>query len=102
MTTTIWAKSWIEGDILVQYDCMKLELKKIKEHLNGATDEVFDLENRKYQLEMSMQERGWEINVHRDVLIVEHKAAEEEREELQRLKSRRVKKTWRQLTKSTI
>ena len=34
-------------DVLVQYDCMKLELKKIKEHLNGASDEVFDLENRK-------------------------------------------------------
>ena len=69
-------------DVLVQYDCMKLELKKIKEHLNGATDEVFNLENRKYQLEMSMQEREREINVHRDVLIAEHKAAEEERHKI--------------------
>lgn len=69
-------------EVLVQYDCMKLELKKIKEHLDGTTDEVFNLENRKYQLELSMQEREKEINVHRDVLIAEHKAAEEERHKI--------------------
>jgi len=31
---------------------------------------------------MSMQEREREINVHRDVLIAEHKAAEEERHKI--------------------
>jgi coiled-coil domain-containing protein 39 len=35
-----------------------------------------NLENRKYQLEMSMQEREKEIQVHKDVLVTEHKAAE--------------------------
>ena len=39
-------------DVLVRHDTMKLEIKKIKKHLDGATDKVFDLENRKYQLEM--------------------------------------------------
>jgi len=36
---------------------MKLEIKKIKDIVNSATDSVFTLENKKYQLEMSMQER---------------------------------------------
>jgi hypothetical protein len=46
---------------LVQHDVMKLEIKKIKDVVNGAVDSVFTLENRKYQLEMSMQERENEI-----------------------------------------
>jgi len=44
-----------------------------------ATYKVYNLENRKYQLEMSMQEREKEISVHHDVLKAELKAAEEER-----------------------
>jgi len=40
---------------------MKLEIKKISEHLSGANDNVAHLENRKYQLEMSMEEREKEI-----------------------------------------
>ena len=44
-----------------------------------ATYKVYNLENRKYQLEMSMQEREKEISVHHDVLKAETKAAEEER-----------------------
>jgi hypothetical protein len=47
--------------VLVQHDIMKLEIKKIKDIVNGAVDKVFTLENRKYQLEMSMQEREREI-----------------------------------------
>lgn len=58
---------------------MKLEIKKIKESLNRATDHVYGLENKKNQLEMSMQEREKEILVHRDVLLAEQKAIEDER-----------------------
>lgn len=58
---------------------MKLEIKKIKENLNKATDHVYGLENKKNQLEMSMQEREKEILVHRDVLLAEQKAIEDER-----------------------
>jgi len=58
---------------------MKLEIKKIKESLNRATDNVYGLENKKNQLEMSMQEREKEILVHRDVLLAEQKAIEDER-----------------------
>jgi len=47
-----------------------------------ATYKVYNLENRKHQLEMSMQEREKEISVHKDVLKAEHKAAEEERHKI--------------------
>lgn len=40
---------------------------------------MYGLENRKYQLEMSMEEREKEIQVHKDILVSESKAAEEER-----------------------
>ncbi|KAL4481667.1 hypothetical protein ABPG74_007756 [Tetrahymena malaccensis] len=69
-------------EVLVQHDTMKLEIKKIQESLNGATEKVFNLENQIYQLEMSMQEREKEIEVHKDVLMTEHKAAEEERHKI--------------------
>lgn len=66
-------------DTLVQHDIMKLEIKKLKETVNVEADNVFGLENRKYQLEMSMEEREKEISVHKDILMSEQKAAEEER-----------------------
>lgn len=64
---------------LVQHDCMKLEIKKLRDTVNVEADRVYGLENRKYQLEMSMEEREKEISVHKDILVSEEKAAEEER-----------------------
>merc|ERR1711957_823732 len=64
---------------LVQHDIMKLEIKNLRETVNVAADRVYGLENRKYQLEMSMDEREKEIQVHKDILVSESKAAEEER-----------------------
>jgi len=64
---------------LVQHDIMKLEIKKLRDTVNVEADQVFGLENRKYQLEMSMEEREKEIQVHKDILVSEQKAAEEER-----------------------
>lgn len=46
---------------LVQHDCMKLEIKKLRDTVNIEADRVYGLENRKYQLEMSMEEREKEI-----------------------------------------
>lgn len=48
-------------DVLVQHDTMKLEIKKIQQVLSSAVNTVYNLENNKYQLEMSMQEREKEI-----------------------------------------
>jgi len=64
---------------LVQHDCKKLEIKKLRDTVNVEADRVYGLENRKYQLEMSMEEREKEIQVHKDILVSESKAAEEER-----------------------
>ena len=64
---------------LVQHDCMKLEIKKLRDTVNVEADRVYGLENRKYQLEMSMEEREKEIQVHKDILVSELKSAEEER-----------------------
>jgi signal transduction histidine kinase len=66
----------------VQHDIMKLEIKKIRETLNHTTNNVYSLENKKNQIEMSMQEREKEIQVHKDVLLAEKKAAEEERHKI--------------------
>jgi UDP-glucose:O-linked fucose beta-1,3-glucosyltransferase len=61
---------------------MKLEIKDLKERVHEKADEVFGLENRKYQLEMSMEEREREIQVHKDILVSEYKAAEQERHQV--------------------
>ena len=47
---------------LVQHDCKKLEIKKLRDTVNVEADRVYGLENRKYQLEMSMEEREKEIS----------------------------------------
>ena len=64
---------------MVQHDCMKLEIKKLRDTVNVEADRVYGLENRKHQLELSMQEREKEIQVHKDILVSEQKAADEER-----------------------
>ena len=64
---------------LVQHDKKKLEIKKLRDTVNVEADRVYGLENRKYQLEMSMEEREKEIQVHKDILVSESKAAEDER-----------------------
>jgi hypothetical protein len=55
---------------------MKLEIKNLRETVNVEADKVYGMENRKKQLEMSMEEREKEIKVHRDILESEKQAAE--------------------------
>ncbi len=61
---------------MVQHDIMKLEIKNLRETVNVEADKVYGMENRKKQLEMSMEEREKEIKVHRDILESEKQAAE--------------------------
>jgi coiled-coil domain-containing protein 39 len=68
-----------KGESMVQSDVMKLELRRLRDQLNSRADEVFSLENRKFQLQMSMEERKKEIAVHREVQRAQVRAAEEER-----------------------
>jgi len=64
---------------LLAHDIMKLEIKKIRDIVGQEADHVYEQENKKSQLQMSMEEREKEIQVHKDVLSSEQKAAEEER-----------------------
>lgn len=64
---------------MVQHDVMRLEVRRLRDQLNTKADEVFSLENRKFQLQMSMEERKKEIMVHREVQRAQVRAAEEER-----------------------
>ena len=79
------ARTDLEGVIkrkeqtLVQHDIMKLEIQGLREKVNTGADKVYGFENRKNQLEMSMEEREKEIQVHKDILVSEYKAAEDER-----------------------
>lgn len=66
-------------DVLVQHDLMKLEIKKLYDRLVNEANQVFKQENQLYQLELSIKEREKEILVHKEILVAEHKAAEEER-----------------------
>eukprot|EP00164_Ancoracysta_twista_P002908 GFYU01003871.1.p1 GENE.GFYU01003871.1~~GFYU01003871.1.p1 ORF type:complete len:916 (-),score=421.15 GFYU01003871.1:163-2910(-) len=66
-------------DTMVQHDVLKLEVKRLRDKLNNQSDEVFGLENRKTQLQMTMEERDKAIAIHLDSLRAQHKATEDER-----------------------
>lgn len=56
-------ESQVKEELMVSNDVMRLEVKRLRDTLNGAADEVFSLENRRQQLAMSMKERKAEIQV---------------------------------------
>ena len=64
---------------MVQNDIMRLEVKRLRDTLNNKADEVFNLENRRQQLKLSMEERKEEIGVHTEVRRAQIRAAEEEK-----------------------
>ncbi|CAD7704050.1 unnamed protein product, partial [Ostreobium quekettii] len=58
---------------MVEHDVLKLQVKRLTDVVSMRVDEVCSLENRKAQLQLSMEERKHEIGVHRDGLLVELK-----------------------------
>merc|ERR1711907_545482 len=54
---------------MLEHDSLKLEVNKLKTSPSNRADEVSGLENRKYQLQKSMQERREEIHV-----VMQHNA----------------------------
>jgi len=75
---------------MVATDVLKLEVKRLRELLSAKADEVFGLQNRKFQLQMSMEERQQEIKVHTEVLRAQLKASNEERHTAARELSERL------------
>ena len=51
-------------DRMVAHDLMRLEVKKLRDALGTRADEVFNLENRKQQLILSLAERKQEVRTH--------------------------------------
>jgi len=87
---------------MVSADVLKLEVKRLRETLNSKADEVFGLQNRKFQLQMSMDERQQEIKVHSDVLRAQYKAAEDERHNVHKELTARLTKVDRLTNKYEI
>jgi len=69
----------VKEEVMVQNDIMRLDVKRLRDALNGKADQVFSLENRKQQLQLSMEERKQEISVHEEVRAAQLRAAEEEK-----------------------
>merc|ERR1711953_1557213 len=64
---------------LMQHDILRLEVKRLKQQLNSKGENLYSLENRKQQLQISMEEREKEVEVHTEVLKTQLRAAQEER-----------------------
>jgi len=64
---------------LMQHDILRLEVKRLRQQLNSKSENLWSLENRKEQLQISMEEREKEIEVHTEVLRAQLRAADEEK-----------------------
>jgi chromosome segregation ATPase len=64
---------------LMQHDILRLEVKRLRQQMNGKAETLYSLENRKQQLQISMEEREKEIEVHQEVLKAQIRSQEEER-----------------------
>eukprot|EP00899_Mesostigma_viride_P026492 jgi/Mesvir1/7027/Mv09154-RA.2 len=75
---TVKKKIKEKEDKMVGHDVLRLEVKRLRDILNLRADDVFGLENRKFQLQMSLEERKHETEVHRDMLKAELKAVQDD------------------------
>merc|ERR1719345_541360 len=64
---------------LMQHDILRLEVKRLRQQLNTKAETLYSLDNRKQQLNISMEEREKEIEVHQEVLKAQLRSQEEER-----------------------
>mmetsp|Transcript_40081 Transcript_40081/g.95053 ORF Transcript_40081/g.95053 Transcript_40081/m.95053 type:complete len:886 (+) Transcript_40081:189-2846(+) len=65
-------------EAIVQHDLLRLEVKKLQDRLNERADEVHGLENRKFQLQKTMEERSTEVKAQQELLRADLKMANEE------------------------
>eukprot|EP00842_Homolaphlyctis_polyrhiza_P005206 jgi/Hompol1/5687/HPOL_004624-RA len=73
------AKTKEKEDVMVEENILRLELRKLRGFLNSRADEVFSLESRQVQLQLALEERTKEIDIHKDMIRIQIKNAEEER-----------------------
>ena len=66
-------------ELMVEETILRLELRKLRGFLNSRADEVFSLESRQLQLQLALEERSKEVDIHKDMLRMQYKQSEEER-----------------------
>ncbi|TPX65201.1 hypothetical protein SpCBS45565_g05309 [Spizellomyces sp. 'palustris'] len=66
-------------DLMVEENILRLELRKLRGFLNARADQVFTLGTRQVHLQLALEERTKEISIHKDMLKLALKNAEEER-----------------------
>ncbi len=66
-------------NLMVDENILRLELRRLRSFVHARSDEVLTLETRKLQLNLALEERTKEIDIHKDMLRVQIKNAEEER-----------------------
>jgi len=69
-------------NMMVEDNILKLQVKKLREHLEGHADSVLNLEQRKLRLETALKERKAEIVQHDNKLVQELKHAGEIKSQL--------------------
>lgn len=69
-------------ELTIQNDLLRLEVRRLRDLLSAKADAVFSLENRRQQLQLSMEERKQEISVHKDVLRAELKSLNDDKHKL--------------------
>lgn len=67
-------------DMMVEENILKLEIKRLRDMLNQKSDSVLSLEKRRLQLETAMKERRNEIDIHKEMLTAQLRAADDERQ----------------------
>ena len=65
---------------MVEENILKLEIKRLRDLLNSRSDNVLSLEKRRLQLDTAMKERQHEINIHKEMLTAQLRAADDERQ----------------------
>lgn len=73
------AKIREKEELMVDENILRLELKKLRSFLNARADSVLSLENRQAHLQLALEERSKEIEIHKDMLKAHIKTVEEER-----------------------
>ncbi|KAJ3390261.1 Coiled-coil domain-containing protein 39 [Lobulomyces angularis] len=66
-------------EFMVEENVLRLELRKLKGFLSARADEVFTLESKKLYLQLALEERTKEIQIHKDMLRVQIKNSDAER-----------------------
>merc|ERR550534_980746 len=75
MTRAMTESQKKKEEAMVHHEVMKLEVKRLRNLMNQKTDAVCGLENRKQQLQISMEER----EVHQEVLKTQLRVAQDEK-----------------------